>query len=459
MPQDKGIQIKFNTSSDKQKEAAKAWVDPTVTDIVYGGAKGGGKSYLGAALIFGNALLYPGTRYFIARKQLNDLRKHTIPTIDKVFEDWGIDQKKYLKFNGQDNTYHLNNGSTVLLIEAKYWPRDPMYERFGSMTMTQGWIEEAGEFEHSAMTNLSISIGRWQNDKYKLTGKLLQTCNPKKNYLYKEYYLPWRAGTLSPEKRFIQAFAHENTKNEAGYIHRLQAKLKGVDRERLLDGIWEYAEDADALIVYDKIIDCFTNDFIPGGDKRITSDIARLGGDRIVRIDWDGWRGKVTEQPKGKLNETAAYIEAGRHKLGCGKSDVLIDSDGMGVGINDFVGYQVFQNGSSPLPDPLQPKDIRGKEVKEEYENLKSQCYFRLAEIINKNGLYLECESEEQQQLIIEELQQVRIKKLDSDGKKGILPKDKVKEALGRSPDFADTIMMRVFFELKPALKFNDAEY
>jgi len=120
MPQNKGIQIQFNTSSDKQKEAAKAWCDPAVTDIVYGGAKGGGKSYLGAALIFGNALLYPGTRYFIARKQLNDLRKHTIPTIDKVFEDWGIDQKKYLKFNGQDNTYHLNNGSTVLLIEAKY---------------------------------------------------------------------------------------------------------------------------------------------------------------------------------------------------------------------------------------------------------------------------------------------------------------------------------------------------
>jgi hypothetical protein len=455
----KGKYLEFEPSSDKQKEAAAVWADPTVTDIVYGGAKGGGKSYLGAALIFGNALMYPGTRYFIARKQLNDLRKHTIPTIDKVFEDFGIDQKRYLKFNGQDNTYHLNNGSTVLLIEAKYWPRDPMYERFGSMTMTQGWIEEAGEFEHSAMINLSISIGRWLNDKYKLTGKLLQTCNPKKNYLYKEYYLPWRAGTLPPEKRFIQAFAHENKKNEAGYVKRLDEKLKGVDRERLLGGVWEYSEDADALIIYDKIIDCFSNDFVPGGDKKITSDIARLGGDRIVRIDWDGWRGIVTEQPRGRLNETAAYIEAGRHKLSCGKSDVLIDSDGMGVGINDFVGYQMFVNNSSALPDPLQPYDASGKEVKEQYENLKSQCYFRLADRINKNGLYLICENEDQQQLIIEELQQVRIKKLDSDGKKGVVPKDKVKEILGRSPDFADTIMMREYFELKPSFKFNDAEY
>jgi len=34
--------------------------------------------------------------------------------------------------------------------------------------------------------------------------------------------------------------------------------------------------------------------------------------------------------------------------------------------------------------------------------------------------------------------------------KKAVLPKDKVKDVLGRSPDFADAIMMREYFELKP---------
>lgn len=456
------MNIEFITSSDKQRQAAKAWIDPNVTDIVYGGAKGGGKSYLGASLIFGDALIYPGTRYFIARKQLNDLRKHTIPTIDKVFNDWGVDQKKYLRFNGQDNTYHLNNGSSVLLIEAKYWPRDPLYERFGSMTMSRGWIEEAGEFEVSAMTNLSISIGRWMNDKYAefgFNGKLLQTCNPKKNYLYKEYYLPWKTGQLQPEKVFIQALAHENIKNEDGYLTRLDAKLKGVERQRLLLGDWEYSTSDDALIEYDKILDIFSNEHVPAGPKRITSDIARLGGDRIVKVQWEGWRGTVTELPKGKLNETAAFLEASRLRMGIGKSDVLIDSDGMGVGINDFVGYRMFVNGSTPLPDPLQPYNSEGKEIKEQYDNLKSQCYFRLAERINKNGLYLICESEEQQALIIEELEQVRIKKLDSDGKKGVVAKDKVKEVIGRSPDFSDTVAMNELFELKPAFVYRDANY
>ena len=78
---------------------------------------------------------------------------------------------------------------------------------------------------------------------------------------------------------------------------------------------------------------------------------------------------------------------------------------------------------------------------------------------INKNGLYLECESAEVKQWIIEELEQVKQKELDSDMKKGVVPKDKVKELLGRSPDFADTIMMREYFDLKPSIKFAGADY
>lgn len=444
------MKLTFETSSDKQKQAAEAWLNPNITDIVYGGSKGGGKSYLGASLIFGSALMYPGTRYFIARKQLIDLRNHTIPTIDKVLKGWGIKIEEYGRFNGQDHCYYFNNGSSVLLIDAKDMPSDPLFERFGSMEMTQGWIEEAGEFQESAMTNLSISIGRCLNDKYGLVGKLLQTCNPKKNYLYRNYYLPWKNGILPPDKVFIQAFAHENKKNEAGYVERLHKILKGVERERLLEGNWEYSSDASSLIDYDKILDAFTNTHVPHGKKYITADIARLGGDRIVIIEWDGWRGKVKHFTKQGLDVTGGIIEDLRYKMQIGNSDVLVDEDGMGGGIVDFLKFKGFVNNSSPLAAPNGPVDEKGNPIKENYDNLKSQCYFRMAERINRNELYLECDSEEVKQWIIEELEQVKQKALDSDLKKGVVPKDKVKELIGRSPDFSDSIMMREYFELKP---------
>lgn len=38
---------------------------------------------------------------------------------------------------------------------------------------------------------------------------------------------------------------------------------------------------------------------------------------------------------------------------------------------------------------------------------------------------------------------------MDKDGKKQVIPKDKVKELLGRSPDYSDMLMMRCWFELR----------
>src|SRR5689334_7274601 len=157
------MKIKFTTRNQKQIEAVDAWIDPDIEEILYGGAKGGGKSFLGCSLIFGDALIYPGTHYYIARKELNDLRKYTIPSIHEVFEKWGLKIQDYAPFNGQDNIFNLHNGSKVYLISCSPIPSDPMFERFGSMQMTRGWIEEAGEVEEAAKSNLWLATGRWKN--------------------------------------------------------------------------------------------------------------------------------------------------------------------------------------------------------------------------------------------------------------------------------------------------------
>ncbi|KKK77703.1 hypothetical protein LCGC14_2850940, partial [marine sediment metagenome] len=40
-------------------------------------------------------------------------------------------------------------------------------------------------------------------------------------------------------------------------------------------------------------------------------------------------------------------------------------------------------------------------------------------------------------------------KDIDKDGKVQIQPKSKVKEMIGRSPDYGDNLVMRMLFELK----------
>ena len=64
--------------------------------------------------------------------------------------------------------------------------------------------------------------------------------------------------------------------------------------------------------------------------------------------------------------------------------------------------------------------------------------------------MFIDCDDVGIKAQIIQELEQVKQYNMDKDGKRQVLPKDKVKEIIGRSPDFADTLMMREWFELKP---------
>ena len=53
---------------------------------------------------------------------------------------------------------------------------------------------------------------------------------------------------------------------------------------------------------------------------------------------------------------------------------------------------------------------------------------------------------------MIQELEQVKQKDIDKDGKVALIGKESIKEVLGRSPDIADALMMRMYFELQPDL-------
>jgi hypothetical protein len=422
----------------KQLEAIKYWTDNSVIDILYGGSKGSGKSYLGCSLIFGDALMYPETNYFIARKRIGDLNKYTTPSIQEVLTAYGLD-KRYYKFNASSSVYTLYNGSKIFLIEAKYMPSDPMYQRFGSMQMTRGWIEEAGEFEVEAKNNLLATVGRWNNDKYGINGKILQTCNPSKNYLYPNYYKKSKEGTLEKHIRYIQALPTDNKMIASGYLEMLNKTLSHSEKERLLNGNWEYDDDPNTLCNYDDICQIFENDHVPEGKYYLTGDIARMGSDKAVIIVWSGWVAKeIIIFEKSKMTELQNVIQSLRTKYQISKQNCIVDEDGIGGGIVDNSGVKGFVNNSVALNG-------------ENYVNLQSQCCFGLAEKINLSQIYIECEiAEKYKEEIIQELEYLKTYKLDAGGKLRILPKADIKQALGRSPDFRDALMMRYYYELAP---------
>lgn len=440
------MKVIFDThGNEKQKEVCRHWLNPHISDIVYGGSKGSGKSYLGCSLIFGDALMYPGIHAFIARKKLNDLRKYTIPSIHEVFEHWGLNGQ-YFRFNAQDNFFTLYNGSKVFLLEAAYQPSDPQYYRFGSMQMTRGMLEEAGEFEEAAKNNLAASIGRWKNDVYGIAGKLLQTCNPSKNYLYRGYYKPFRDGTLDSWKRFVQALPEDNKMLAPGYLDHLRRTLSTNEKERLLKGNWEYDDDPATMCDYRNIVDIFTNAHVSEGPGYITADVARMGKDQTIIRVWSGWRCvKRVVMVKARVDEVAARIRELANSYQIPMSRVIADEDGVGGGVVDILRCVGFVAASTPLL--TFERDQQGQTVRANFDMLKSQCAFKLADVINSAGMYDPQEGDIRDKITLE-LEQLKRKAVDSDLKQGIVKKEDMKEMLGHSPDDLDTYIMRAYFDV-----------
>ncbi|MEQ9091798.1 MAG: phage terminase large subunit [Balneola sp.] len=430
------MKITINThGNEKQKQALKEWVNDEVDDIVYGGSKGSGKSYLGISAIFSDALMYPQTHYFIARKQLNDLRKHTIPSINEVFTSWNLTDS-YYKYNGQDNYYTLYNGSIVYMLDAKYVPSDPEYQRFGSMQMTRGMIEEAGEFERDAKNNLLASVGRWKNDVYGINGKIIQTCNPAKNYLYTDYYLKDKNGTLPKEKRFIQAFPQDNKKLPDGYLEQLERNLSQSQKERLLYGNWEYSDDPEQLIQYQWLVDCMSTEFIDGMSS-LGADVARFGDDSTVLLGGKGNRvDYIIKRENNDTVETAKDIMFLMNEKSISAERVGVDVVGLGAGTvdrlaEDYVYVRSLSGGQKAEEDP---------ETIYEFNNLRSQMYWQAREDIKNGKLCFGDLEPNDRDKIFDDLTSVRY---SFQGMKKIVieSKDDIKKRLGRSPDYGDAFV------------------
>ena len=225
------------------------------------------------------------------------------------------------------------------------------------------------------------------------------------------------------------------------YVESLQ-KMDKATRERLLNGNWEYDDDPDAMLDFDAICDLWSNDYVEDESMYMTADVAAEGSDLFVIGVWSGFRlidVEVLELNDGKQGRDLMHAMRKRHKIPM--SNICYDADGVGsMYRGDFKGATAFVNGATPIGK------IKGKPVN--YQNLKTQCAYKLAEMINDREIYISFTKYRDE--IIEELEQLKRYKNDQEGKLRILPKDEVKKVLGHSPDFLDMLIMRMLFVIKP---------
>lgn len=408
--------------------------DNQTNEIIYGGSAGGGKSALGCYWLIKMAFKYKGTRWVMGRASLKTLKETTLNSFYDIAKIQGLKMGEHYFFNAQANIITFFNGSTILLKDLFSYPSDPNFDELGSLEITGAFVDECNQISEKAW-NILMSRIRYKLDENGLIPKILGSCNPSKGYIYQNFYKPNKEGRLAKNKAFIQAFVTDNPFISEHYVDNLK-KLDKVSKERLLFGNWEYNDSDLALIEYDAISDLYSNEHVEGGNLYITADIARYGADRSVIGIWNGYRcEQIIIKSKENVKEISDLIKGLALVKSIPMSRIVVDEDGVGGGVKDNLNCKGFVNNSRAL--------------KGNYVNLKSECYYMLAEKINKREMYLKCEDVEVRKSLNEELEYVWRHNADKDNKLAVMPKDKVKEKLGRSPDISDMLMFRMYFDLK----------
>lgn len=228
----------------------------------------------------------------------------------------------------------------------------------------------------------------------------------------------------------------------------------------------EYVENQGALFNYSALVDVFSNSIDRGTSKYLIIDIAGDGSDRTVFSYWEGlveykrvgYERLNSESIKMKIRE-----EAQSHKIPF--SHVLVDAIGVGehlphdplldgiVGFKSSFAAIKTDHSIVALPNVHYTKEAP---LTSDYKNLRSQCIFTLADLVNNHKIASEVEGQAKEVI----LQELPLYTDDSkgDGKRFATPKEEIKKRLGRSPDDSDCLIMRMFFVLTERLSPMQSE-
>ena len=420
---------------DKQIQAYDYLEDATTTEVCYGGAARGGKSYLGCAWQIMRRISMPGSSGLIAREELTKLKDTTLLTFFGLLNIFGV--RDAVDFNAQSLICSFPNGSRIFFREIKYIPSDPEFDRLGSYDLTDCFIDESQQISAKAISVLKGRFSVLSGDGWHTIPKALYTCNPSKGWIKNDFVDPHKRGEIQPYRKFIKALPKDNPNVSQAYLDNL-LKADKITIERLYYGNFDYDDDPTVLCDYDAIVDMFTNEHVkPTGLKRISADLAMQGRDKFVAGVWDGSVCNVAiEQGKSTGKSIEQDLQALMIKHNVPRSRTVADSDGMGSYLISYLeGIKEFHGGARANDD-------------KDFANLKAECAYKLAEKINKREIKVVC-TNEQKQRIIEEVSVLKADSVDKDEtKKRIIKKEMMKELINRSPDYLDMLLMGMYFEV-----------
>lgn len=427
---------------------------------LFGGAMGGGKT---AALINECEALcyeYPGNFGLLLRKTFPSFRNTVLPQLEKF-----TPKEAVYSWNETAKRIFFINGS-VLLYGGLGDSRDD-WEKF--MSGEYGFIalDQAEQFTEEDFIMLSTRLRlNIPNIRY----FFLLSCNPNIGWI-KERFLE----KTIDEHVFIPSLPEDNKENlPPNYISNMKEILTPVLYEALMKGNWDAVGEPDNVYAYTAIRAAMKRRAKSSFPYEVGVDVARgerHTADQTVITLREGLHVVIYNEAKGHdLMKTAGktweccteeilpkwYKELSNFKDHHNKITIKVDADGLGGGVVDRLKEQkreksdiftkyVLSKVSKAEREALVKEgfkvyikivEIHGSATPKDpvkFKNLRAEIHWGLRELLNLLSLPDNRE-------LLTQLMSIKYG-VDSAGRIFIVPKDKIKQTLGRSPDTAESVI------------------
>ena len=232
------------------------------------------------------------------------------------------------------------------------------------------------------------------------------------------------------------------------------AQQSDEQRERDFKGNWNFMAMGDDLVKVSHMDKCFHNDAILGDKiRRMTIDVAFTGGDAAVMWLWEGWHLADIFVCRLDPKSLLTAIETKREEWRVLEENIIYDLQGVGQYLKGFYKKAMPFNNQEAVDD----------KYKGMYDNKKSQCAFMFADKLIQGEISFEPSilkrrfsgknyaNLELDKILLQERKILRADESKADKGKCLIKKDQMKSSsiLGRSPDFMESLLMRMLPEIK----------
>ncbi len=217
----------------------------------------------------------------------------------------------------------------------------------------------------------------------------------------------------------------------------------------------EYGDGSTRLFDPIAVADMFKIELSDNDDiKYLTVDPAGAGKDTTAWAMWTGHEVWLSQDNGLRSDDIEDKILKSEVKHSIPRQNIAIDGVGLGDSIGDRAtlgGITIFKGSFSPIKTD---KDISKaietpikqlKYTESKFLNLRAQTYFALARAIQERTIKVNC-SVEQAEMIKRELNATV--EMEDTRKIQIIPKDEIQRIVGHSPDLADVLAIRMYWDI-----------